>query len=212
MLRHLAEAWVTGRCPTGAPIQEMVAKVDSAASQGLNCWLRFGPQTTRNGRPYLVYCFEGELFAFELDRQQADLLQLVKGQVGFGTAGRRLTADPCERPAAQIARPLLAIATRERISGIVAYEMPCNHMLPYCLRMTWDRPDGRTCDMYQHVDSPLMPFGAIRFEFSLKLPDYGPISRTLSPLFFCLQSVPDGRNPSLGRALSDTRAVLVDLQ
>lgn len=211
MLRDLAKAWFAASFPAGAPIDDWVQNVDFATERGLNCWFRFGPGTTRNGHPYLVYCFEGEFFAFELDRRQADLLQLVSHQIGWGTAGQRLTSDPRPRTAAKLTPPLVAIATCQWIAGLVGYEMPYNHMLPYCLRMTWDREDGRTCDMYQLPESQLMPFGAIPFEFSLKFPDYTPVTRTLSPLFFSLHSVPDGRNPSLGDALSDTRAVLVEL-
>lgn len=212
MLLDMARAWFEAACPASAPLKDFLQSIESATESGLNCWFHFGPDATRFGRPQLVYCFEGEFFAFQLNDQQATALGLSSGQVVFGPGGRRLNSGLRTRPPAVLAEPQIEEATTEVVAGGVGYEMPLNQMLPLCLRMTWDRSDGRSVDMFRHLDSALMPVGEIDFRFRLPAPDKLPLYSQPVVLFFSLQSVPDGKNPALGRPLSDIRAVLVDLQ
>jgi hypothetical protein len=211
MLLEMARVWFEAACPAHAPLKDFLQSVESATEGGLDCWFHFGPNATRFGRPQLVYCFEGEFFSFQLNDQQAAVLGLSSGQVVFGQGGKRLSFGPRTRPPAVLAELQIEEATTEAVTGRVGYEMPLNHMLPSCLRMTWDRSDGRSVDMFRHLDSALMPVGEIDFRFRLPAPDKLPTHSQPVVLFFSLQSVPDGKNPAFGRLLSDIRAVLVEL-
>ena len=112
--------------------------------------------------------------------------------------------------------PEIEVATTERIAGSVAYEMPFGYRLPYCLRMTWDRPDGAGINMFHYPVGPLMPSGSIQFDFQLRSPDESPIPPGLVLAFFALNTVPEPpsfpHQVSRTQALSDTRAVLVELR
>lgn len=218
MLRDLAEIWFRANCPPVAPVSQFLRNIDEATQRRRNCWFRFGPNTTRDGAPWLLYCYEEEFFAFKLDERQARLLNLTAGQVVTARAGQRLRSDRY-RPPATLTRLEVNVATTERIAGTIMYDMPYNHMLPYCLRMTWDRPDGPGINVF-HTPAPPREFlsraGTIPFDFQLRMPDTPPVPPGLVLVFFALNTTPLTSAPSgIGaprRALSDTCARLIELR
>lgn len=215
MLRNLAELWLNKYCLPQPRIPEFLGLIDSAFERNHNCWFRFGSSTTKNGTAWLIYCYESEFFAFALDQRQSSLLNLKVSDITFGFAGIRVCADT-PGPQATLRSPEITVATTERIAGSVAYEMPYNHMLDYSLRMTWDRPDGRSASNYHYPDTPLMPVGVIPFDFQLNLVPAPPVGPGLVLAFFALTCELENRSPSNPnpkmRALSDTEAVLLELR
>ncbi len=216
MLRELAELWLKKNCLPQTRIPEFLRMIDSALERNHNCWFRFGSGTTKNGAAWLMYCYESEFFAFTLDQRQVSLLNLKGNDIIFGYAGIRTCTDTKHRPAATLKPPEITAATTDRIAGSVAYEMPHNHMLDYSLRMTWDRPDGRSATNYHYPDTPLMPVGVIPFDFQLNLVPAPHVGSGLVLAFFALNCELERRSPSNPnpkmRALSDTQAILLELK
>ena len=81
MLRDIAESWFKANCPVVPSINRFLRIIDMAIADDQNCWFRFGPNTTKKGGSWLVYCYEQEFFVFALDQRQASLLDLSAGTV-----------------------------------------------------------------------------------------------------------------------------------
>ncbi len=222
MLRQLAEQWFQAKCSVGVSIAELLRVIDTAIEGDQNCWFRFGANTTNTNTPWLVYCYEEEFFAFALDKRQTALLKVNAGHVTSAPAGRRMCFPTHEVPPVTLKPPNIEVATIERIAGSVDYEMlstpmhPYNPTPPYCLRMTWDRPDGAGINMFHYPVAPLHRVGRIPFDFQLRSPNELPVPPGLVLMFFALNGVPEkssSSNPhSKVRALSDTHAMLVELR
>lgn len=216
MVRELAELWLNNNCLAQSGIPEFTRLIDSAIERNHNCWLRFGKGTTKSGTAWLIYCFEEEFFAFALDERQQSLFNLKVSDIVFGFAGNRLCTEASHRPVATLKPPQVTVATPERIAGTVAYEMPFNHMLDYCLQMTWDRPDGASAANYHYPTRPLLPTGIVEFDFSLNFPKAPPVRPGVVVAFFTLYCPSNSHFPlnldSNVRPLSDTHAVLLELK
>lgn len=64
-LRDLAAAWVHSNCPLPDLQDNFLDHFDRAAKCGVTCSFAVGRELTRSGKSYLIYCYAGELFAFE---------------------------------------------------------------------------------------------------------------------------------------------------
>lgn len=65
LLRDLASAWVHSNCPLPDLQANFLDHFDRAADRGVTCSFTLGRELTRSGTSYLIYCYGGELFAFE---------------------------------------------------------------------------------------------------------------------------------------------------
>jgi len=76
ILRDLAAAWVRANC-LGSDVQDdFLERLDDALRRGVGCSFVIGRKLMKDGKPHLVHCFCGELFAFQLTPRQASRLKV----------------------------------------------------------------------------------------------------------------------------------------
>lgn len=76
ILQELATAWMRANCPNADVQRDVLRQLDDAIGRSVGCSFVIGRNLTKSGAPYLVHCFCGELFAFQLTAQQAAGLNL----------------------------------------------------------------------------------------------------------------------------------------
>ena len=63
ILRELMSAWARKHCPRPDVQEDILEHLDRALQDDVTCSFTIGPDLIGSGRPFLVYCFGGELFA-----------------------------------------------------------------------------------------------------------------------------------------------------
>ena len=71
IVRELAAAWLQANCPRRDMQENFLQHLDQSLQGRLNCSFIIGRDLTVAGKPFLVECFGGEFFAFELTPAQA---------------------------------------------------------------------------------------------------------------------------------------------
>ena len=80
-LRELAAAWVRANFPFPTVQTEFLQHLDRAMKRGVSCSFRIGSLLTKNRKPFIIYCFRDEFFAFEITVEQAARLKLEAGEL-----------------------------------------------------------------------------------------------------------------------------------
>lgn len=219
MLRDAAMYWVRKNCKDPRLQSDFADKLDSCLRGRMDCWFAVGGALTRHRVPYVLHCFAGELFAFQINDQQAAALLLKPNALITSTDPR--PAPPNNR----VAMPMISIlrlkldretvAWNQPISGSCEYEVTGESPSSYCLRMDFSLFIAGDEIRWHFPDQILLPRGQMRFCFSelgeRLMPDPNPGLKQVPLALFLRACV----NPPSGEAesrdpISNTCGVLVD--
>lgn len=200
ILRELAAAWVGANCPSIAVQKRFLHQLDDALGRSVGCSFVIGRNLTRSGAPYLVHCFCGELFAFQLTPQQAAGLNVADSQL---VSARGLTAHVHEpRPGSLMTLEQVAIDGAEAldrskpITGTLKYRTEQWWALPLALVVVCEPPGRTNVVLYHHLEQLAQGEGEVRFQLpsitQLRNRQGSPFSGVL-PLFFqiCIVGEPE---------------------
>lgn len=76
-LSNLATTWIQANCPRSDVQEQMLCRLQEAMQRGVGCTFLLGRQLVKSGKPFMVTCFCGELFAFQLTPQQASKMNVA---------------------------------------------------------------------------------------------------------------------------------------
>lgn len=172
-LRELATAWVEANCPSADVQHRFLHQLDDALSRSVGCSFVIGRNLTRSGTPYLIHCFCGELFAFQLTPRQAARLKVDDSQLisargvnqhdhepHLGSPVRLVQVDIDRANARDLAEP---------ITGTLKCHMDQWWAMPLAIQAVCE-PVGRTSlRMYHHLEQLPRGENVIRF----RLPPIG---------------------------------------
>lgn len=166
-LRGLVMAWVRKHCP-GSDVQEDICQhLERALQRDATCSFTIGRDLTRSEMPFLVCCFSGEFFAFELTMEQAGRLQVRDNMLvcseGPPQQDRLLSYEPAvwlENIAIDNAKSL----DRSRpITGTLRYRTDRVLLDPSAIRVVCEPPGrGRIC-LFHYLFQLTPPEGAVMF-------------------------------------------------
>ncbi|HXE53032.1 MAG TPA: hypothetical protein VN541_08460 [Tepidisphaeraceae bacterium] len=147
----------------------MSGKLKDALQRRIDCWFAVGQALTKERAPYMIHCFAGELFIFQLSPAQAAGLMLAPNALCDSRDPRGSSRDsrPLDTPVSlmrfELDRPTLR--PRERIDGAVEYEIEGHAAINYCLRLDYLLGLAGDEVIWATPPQPLEPSGKIRFSF-----------------------------------------------
>ena len=122
MLRDSAQHWLKVNVRFPRTRSDFLKGFDAAVAHGRNMSCGLGAGLTVNRRPYLIHCFDGELFFFELSARQAEPLGLEGNSLTIAQ-GQGSHAKPSEPGASLGTCELTAEAAADgrllRIAGAI---------------------------------------------------------------------------------------------
>ena len=212
-LSNLATSWIRANCP-GSDVQaDMLGRFQDAMQRGVGCTFLLGRQLVKSRKPFLVACFCGELFAFQLTPRQAAKMN-VKDKMLVASIGLS--------PHFHAPRPEVSVRLNQvEIEGAAMLDRnaPIVGTLQYAADRPWPtpvaiqavcEPAGRSSVVLYHHLAGLQA-GVHTIRFSLSAPQNlqdrsGEPFVGVAPLFFqiCLFEGPAG--PSAGQGMSPLAA------
>jgi len=200
ILRELAAAWVKANCPSTDVQHAFLHQVDDALGRSVGCSLVIGQRLTKSGTPYLVHCFCGELFAFQLTPRQTARLKVNDSQLVAAQGLNQHDHEPHRDALVQLQQVAMDRANAHDLAEPITGTLRCHTdqwwALPLAIQAVCE-PVGRSnLLMYHHLEQLTRGKNVVRF----RLPPIGklqdregqPFSGVL-PLFFqiCIVGEPE---------------------
>lgn len=200
ILRNLSTAWVRANCPRADVQDGFIQRLDESLHRGVGCSFVIGGRLTKDGRPHLVHCFCGELFAFQLTPRQAARLNVRDAEI---VSARGLTGhvhEPHPEPPVWLEQVEIdgadALDRSKPITGTLKYRADQLWVMPVAIQAACE-PAGRTSKvLYYHLDHLPRGENSIRFALppigDLQNRDEEPYAGVL-PIFFqvCIVGEPE---------------------
>jgi len=137
MLKDAAMNWINANCKDPKLRSDFSRQLKSVLQRRVDCWFALGSGLTRQRVPYMIHCFAGELFIFQLSAAQAAGLMLAPDALCSSSDSQpgesRPTAPPISLANFELDRPILT--ETERITGSCSYEIEGEIPASYCLRL-----------------------------------------------------------------------------
>jgi len=190
-LRDLATAWVKTHCPRPDVQEDLLQHIERALQREVTCSFTIGRDLTKSGKSFLVYCFRGELFAFELAREQAGRLgvsdNMLECAEGLRQQGRTSSSEPVVWLEEVTVDNATSLDRLRPITGSLHYRSNQHLLDPSAIRVVCEPPGrGQIC-LFYHLFHLSPPGGTVKFSLSplgdLHDQDGTPFTGAL-PLFF----------------------------
>lgn len=168
ILRDLASAWVRANCPRTDVQDGFLQRLDDALGRGVGCSFVIGRKLTKDGKPHLVHCFCGELFAFQLTPRQAARLKVKDAMLVSASGLTEHDHEPHPEPPVRLEQVDVdsadALDRSKPITGTLKYRTDQMWVMPVAIQAACE-PAGRTCTvLYHHLDHLPRGDGTIRFQ------------------------------------------------
>jgi hypothetical protein len=197
-LREVVAAWARAHCPREDVQASLLRSLDHAIPKQHMCTFTIGKLLTRSGRPFMVSCFGGELFAFELTDDQAKRLEVEDAMVVHSETLHVQSHRPAAHPVITIEKVVVDAAHEleraQPITGTLHYRSQQMVLRPLVVRVALEHPCRGSVMLYHYVDyhyvDSLYPTqGEIRFRLRALDEYYRPDPkqrppRQATPLFF----------------------------
>ena len=216
MLIDAAVAWTEANCRDVQLRADLKRKLKDAMQRQSDCWFGLGPVLTKEHAPYLIHCFAGELFIFQLTDRQAAVILPAPNALASSIDQRPPGSNRCAGEVLvslaelELDRPFLT--SGEPVKGSVHYEVQGELPAEYCLRLDYQLGLADAVS-WNRSEQILAGSGRIRFSFN-RLADSiwpsvrdhrGPIA-----LFLRVCTWPTLDESSPRRPISNTCGTLVD--
>lgn len=203
VLREMATLWAAANIPRADVRANFVQRLDEAIKRRVTCSFTIGRKLTKSQRPFLVYGFRGELFVFELSREQATRLGVQENGMLCGDSLRPAVWNQPVEPIVRLENVKVESSTeldREaRITGSLSYRSGQSFLEPITLHVVCD-PPGRGCrTLYHHLPLLMQPEGDLKFTLD-KVGDLtdkqGETFVGITPLFFQIWTAAELQSPA----------------
>jgi hypothetical protein len=205
IVRDLALAWVQAHCFSSDVRKVFLEDLDRALARSVGCSFILGRELTQCGRPYLVYCFCGELFTFPLTPRQAARLKVGDATLISAGGAAEQHHDPRPEPLVRLEGVEVdgaeSLDRETPIKGTLRYRTDHWWDLPLAIQMVCESGGRTTMALYHHLVS--LPRGAGTVHFSLSpvdgLRDHeGQPFAGILPFFFqlCIVGEPEKVRPA----------------
>lgn len=206
IIRDLAAAWVRANCPGRDVRDDFLERVDDSLRCGVGCSFLLGRKLTTDGKPYLVHCFCGELFAFQLTPRQAARFKVNDAELISARGLTQHDHEPHPEPPVQLEQIEIDSATAldksKPIRGTLKYRADQWWVMPVAIQAACEPAGLASIAMYHHLSQ--LPRGEVTIRF--QLPPIGklqnregqPFSGVL-PIFFqlCIVGEPEKTFPTV---------------
>ncbi len=153
ILRDLAAAWVQANCPRADVQDEFLLRLDDGIRRGVGCSFLIGGMLAKNGKPHLVHCYCGELFAFQLTPRQAAWLNVADAELVSARGMVEHNHEPHPEPPVRLEQVEIdnanALDLTKPITGTVKYRADQMWVLPVAIQAVCE-PAGRTSMVLYH--------------------------------------------------------------
>lgn len=167
LIHDLATAWVRANCRTPKLQSDFEQQLQVAVKQQVSCSFAIGRKLTKSGKPMLVCCYCGELFAFALTPRQAQLLKLGDEHVVTAHGGFRQNHDRRPEPSVWIDEIFLdqdaGLKMPPQLSGTFQYSTDEFWNKPVVLQIVMEPPSLPKKLFCQHFNALLPPEGELKF-------------------------------------------------
>jgi hypothetical protein len=205
ILRDLAAGWVRVNCPRFDVQENFLQYLDNAIRYRVNCSFMIGRDLIGSGKPFLVCCFCGEFFAFELTPPQAAQLQVTDKLLVSAKGVRQYDQGPKPPPTVSLehikVNQATALDRSSPISGTLRYRTDRFLDAPLAIRVVFE-PPGRSSHIHLHHLLHLPPpEGTLPFSVSPfgELHDQnGRPYAGILPLFFQIWTTGERPTPGFG--------------
>lgn len=202
-LRDLATAWVRANCPRPDVQQNFLQHLDDAIQRSVNCSFMIGRDLTKIGKPFLVYCFRDEVFAWALTPQQAARLAVADNMLVCAASSFVDHSDPKNEPAVWLEHVEIdsaeALDRSQPITGTLHYRTAEFIADPLAIQAMCEPPGRPSTILFHHLHGLIPPQDEIRFS----LPPLGDMRDDqgtqfvgVVPLFFQICMAPRPPQPA----------------
>ncbi|HUG91647.1 MAG TPA: hypothetical protein VML55_12475 [Planctomycetaceae bacterium] len=219
-LLTLLSSWAQSVSPAGDVCRAIVSNARKAEQQRHNCHFLIGAKLTRSGRAHLVHCYDGELFVFELTRDQAAREKMLGRVMQFVVDGPRPSADAPAAihlehldidqaddlpPTSPITGRCRCVVDAPRLDGVCL-------CLEMALRTSRQQPRKRRDSLYFYPPALVAGDATIPFQFAaVRSPDDSipPAPGQVAAGFLRFCTAPDPKRPDGGVPLSNALGALL---
>ena len=220
-VHDLVVAWAEANLAIPAARQDFIRQSAQSLQRDEDCYFGIGPGITKKQKPYLVYLFARNLFAFTLTKQQANNLEAVDNKM-FRTTRLKAGGLPLTIPMPiEISRLEIdgssRLSGKATVTGRVHYEVAHTLMEPPVATLDFDLKGYCSPTAYFHPGVPLTDApGVMDFTFppiettllSKKAASY----QTTSAAFFRFVVIPNLANLDVQFPISNPLGVLLDIR
>ncbi len=203
IVRELAAAWLHANCPRADLQKTFLQYLDKTLQHRLNCSFIIGRDLTVAGKPFLVECFRGEFFAFELTPAQADRLKVSAKTVVCCKSLFQHDHGPKAAPTVWLEHVGVnhadALDRSAPITGTVRYRTTQFPFDPIAIQVVCEPPDRPHKILFHHLFRLPGPEGTVQFSLDAlgDLPDpSGTPFEGIVPLFFQIWMTKQPETPS----------------
>lgn len=201
-LHEVAMNWVYANCTIRDVHRDVEAVLQQGLQDGRSCSFTMGGGLIKNRQPYLICCFDGEFYAFQLTPRQAARLGLAHDQMASATGVRRVLSRPAIDPVVTIVGVEVdqawALQRDSPISGAVHYQAQRSVLEPVAIRAECELPGHGNIQLCHYLFSLVQPDGTAPFTLPPlgNLPDqHGQEFSGVMPMFFQVWTAPDASTP-----------------
>ena len=218
MLKDAAINWVRSNCTDPKLQVDLSRKLKDVLQRKVDCWFAVGQALTRERVPYMIHCFAGQLFIFQLSNAQAAGLMLAPDAMAACTDPRPAAASVRATPQLmslskfELDKP--SLTPNDRITGSVDYEIEGEIPAVYCLRLDCSLGLSGDETSWTSPEQVLSRAGQFRFSFDALRESAWPFvlhHRGPLALFLRVYSHATSDDIALRRPISDTCGTLVDV-
>lgn len=213
-LSNLATSWIRANCSRPDVQADMLGRFQDAMQRGVGCSFLLGRQLVKSGKPCLVACFCGELFAFQLTPRQAAKMN-VKDKMLVASIGLSPHFH-APRPAVPVRLTQVEIegaamlARNAPIVGTLQYSADRPWLTPVAIQVVCEPAGRSSVVLYHHLAG--LHAGAHTIRFSLSAPQNlqdrsGEPFVGVAPLFFQICLLEGLASPSIGPSMPPLAAL-----
>ncbi len=196
-LREMATAWLEANCPGIDVRQDFQQNFDRALQRNATCSFVLGSRLTRGRKPYLIYCFGGEFFAFALTPRQVARLGVQDNEMRCAEGPSHEVREPTVEPFVLIEQVKVddadSLSRLQPITGTLQYRAKQVQLAPVAIKVDCEPPGRGRLSLYHHLSCLVPMEGNVKFSL-LQLGDFldagGNQFASVLPLFFQIWTAP----------------------
>lgn len=176
-----------------------MARVDKALERGVGAWLLVGKHLTRSGKAFLIQCFCGEFFVYQLTPRQAAVMGAEPDILSSGYGVTPHHHEPRGETTVRLGEVRIELADQlmlqQSIRGRLNYSSDWTYPIPLALQVSCETVSRTSKLLYHHLGKLVAGDGVLEFS----LPPIGDLDdrqgrsfRGLLPLYLQLCVVQTG--------------------
>jgi hypothetical protein len=166
-LHEMATVWARANCLSADVQDDILRHVDRAIQRNVGCSFTVGDSLTKNQRSFLISCFSGEFFAFELTHSQVVRLGVKTNELDFAASVPRealaLNSEPTVWLQEVKVDHATGLSSEVPITGSLRYQTEQSVLQPLAIRVVFE-PLGRDrITLFHHLSRLTPQEGIVKF-------------------------------------------------